>query len=180
MKTIIVYSSKTGFTEKYAKWLSEKLEDAKLFTLNEAKKLPKEAFEEADAVIYGGWVMASKVVGAEWFAEKAESWKGKKLALYATGGSPEDNPDIELWLKGAIPEDKREYVRTFYCPGGFCYEKMKLPARLAMKAFSSALRNKKDQTEQEKIMGEMISKDYDITDEKYADAIVKYIKGLQE
>ena len=32
MKTIIIYSSNTGFTEQYAKWIAEET-DAKLLTI---------------------------------------------------------------------------------------------------------------------------------------------------
>ena len=35
MKTIIIYSSQTGFTEKYALWMAEELE-ADIVTLPEA------------------------------------------------------------------------------------------------------------------------------------------------
>ena len=37
MKTIIIYTSQTGFTKRYAQWLSEELA-AELITLEDAKK----------------------------------------------------------------------------------------------------------------------------------------------
>ena len=30
-------------------------------------------------------------------------------------------------------EDQKKYINVFYCQGGFNYEKMKAPSRLAMK-----------------------------------------------
>ena len=44
-----------------------------------------------------------------------------------------------------------------------------------MKMFSKALKSKKDQTEEEKIMADMISKSYDISDRKHIEPIVEYI-----
>lgn|GEM_PF-3272934 len=41
----------------------------------------------------------------------------------------------------------------------------------------SALKKKKDQTEEEKIMAEMIATSYDISDIKYIDPIVEYLAG---
>lgn len=63
-----------------------------------------------------------------------------------------------------------------YCQGGLSYEKMKLPSRLAMKAFAAMTKRKKDATEQDKKMGEMISHSYDISDKKYIMPIVKYLR----
>ena len=43
MKTIIVYSSQTGFTKRYADWLAEEL-GADAITLDEAKKTEQPIF----------------------------------------------------------------------------------------------------------------------------------------
>ena len=176
MKTIIVYSSQTGFTERYAKWLSEEL-SADAITLAEAKKQSDQYFEDADAIIYGGWAMGGKVVNSEWFTPRIPQWKGKKLALFCVGGSPNENPEVETALYNALTEEERAYAKAFYCQGGISYEKMKLPSRLAMKAFASMVRKKKDATEQDKMMGEMLSHSYDISDRKFITPIATYVKN---
>ena len=93
------------------------------------------------------------------------------------GGSPEDNPDIEVTLRNMLTDEQRKYIRPFYCQGGFNYEKMNGPSRIAMKMFVSALKKKKDQTEDEKIMAEMIATSYDISDAKYIEPIVEYLEA---
>ncbi len=65
----------------------------------------------------------------------------------------------------------------FYCQGGICYEKMSKPSKLAMKAFVSVLGKKKDLTESEKAMVEMISHSYDISDPKYIEPLATYLRG---
>ena len=47
--------------------------------------------------------------------------------------------------------------------------------KLAMKMFVSALKKKKDPTEEEKIMTEMVAKSYDISDEKYLEPVIDYL-----
>lgn len=175
MKTIVVYTSKTGFTEKYANWIGQKL-NATVMTLDKAKKAQESAFNDADAIIYGGWVMAGKVVGAEWFTQKIDSWKGKKLAVFAVGGCPNDAPDIEENLKNILTDEQRNYAKAFYCQGGMNYDRMKLPSKLAMKAFASMVSKKKDKTEADEKMAEMIVQSYDISDEKYITPIIQYIE----
>ncbi|MGN0160447.1 MAG: flavodoxin domain-containing protein [Lachnospiraceae bacterium] len=176
MKTIIVYSSQTGFTQRYARWLSEEL-DAETISLADAKKKNRDYFEGADAIIYGGWAMGGKIVNVEWFAGNIPAWKGKKLALFCVGASPNDTPDVEASIQNALTSEEQKYAKAFYCQGGLSYEKMKFPYKLAMKAFASMMRNKKDANEQEKVMGEMISHSYDIADKKYIEPIMKYLRG---
>ena len=174
MKTLIIYTSQTGFTKKYADWLAQKT-GGDLLDLKDAQKKNDAFFEGYEAIVYGGWVMAASVVKVKWFLNRAASWKGKKLAIYCVGGSPNDNPDVEVMLKNMLNDEQREYIRAFYCQGGFNYERMNAPSRLAMKMFVSALKKKKDPTEEEKIMTEMVAKSYDISDEKYLELLIEYL-----
>ena len=179
MKTIIVYTSQTGFTKRYAQWLAEELE-ADVITLDEAKKKNDSYFNGADAIVYGAWAMGGKFVNSEWFTKKIPDWKGKKLALMGVGASLAANPDVEEVLDNIFTDEERKYAKAFYCQGGIAYEKMKLPSKLAMKAFASMVKNKKGATDKEREMGEMISHSYDISDKKYVMPIVEYIRGTHE
>ncbi len=175
MKTIIVYSSQTGFTKRYADWLAQEL-GAEVITLAEAKKQNSGYFDDAEGIIYGGWAMGGKIVNSEWFTQRIQEWKGKKLALFCVGASPNELPEVQTSLYNALTDEERKYAKAFYCQGGIAYDKMKLPSKLAMKAFAAMVRNKKDATEQEKTMGEMISHSYDISDRKYIMPIVEYMR----
>ena len=57
------------------------------------------------------------------------------------------------------------------------YEKMNAPSKMAMKMFVSSLKRKKNQTEDEKKMVEMISSSYDISDKKFIAPIVEYFES---
>ena len=173
MKTAIIYTSKTGFTERYAKWLAESLE-GDLFKLKEVQKKDAGFFAGYDAIIYAGWCMAGKVVKANWFLEKASGWKDKGLAIVAVGASPNEHPEVQVALHNLLTDEQRTYIRAFYCQGGINYDKMGAPSRFAMKAFAKSL-DKKDATPDEKRMAEMISHSYDIADKKYIEPVVEYL-----
>lgn len=174
MKTLIIYTSQTGFTKKYSEWLAQKT-GGDLMDLKEAQKKDDTFFAGYEAIVYGGWVMAASVVKVKWFLNKSASWKDKKLAVFCVGGSPNDNPDVEVMLKNMLTDEQREYIKAFYCQGGFNYERMNAPSRLAMKMFVSALKKKKDPTEEEKIMTQMVATSYDISDEKYLEPVIDYL-----
>ena len=87
MKVLVIYSSKTGFTKRYAERIADDT-NAMLLPVKEAKSKSDEFFNEYDAIIYGGWIMAGRVDGADWFFEKAKKLNNKKLVLFACGATP--------------------------------------------------------------------------------------------
>lgn len=175
MKSLVIYTSQTGFTRKYAMWLADRL-NADILDLKDAKKKEKDFFNDYQAIIYGGWAMAGNIVKLKWFLENASTWKDKRLAVFCVGGSPNDNPDIDVTLHNMLTDEQRNYIRAFYCQGGFNYEKMNAPSKLAMKMFISTLKKKKDATEEEKKMVEVMSSSYDISDINFIEPIVDYLE----
>lgn len=72
----------------------------------------------------------------------------QKLAVYCVGGSPIENPEIEVAMKNWFTEEEHQKVKIFYCPGGFNYERMSGTSKLMMKMFISALKAKKTRLKQ--------------------------------
>ncbi len=169
MKTVIIYNSQTGFTERYARWIAEAT-GADCFELSSAKKKDLTAYE---AIIFGGWACAGNISKIGWFKNNIEKWSGKKLIAFCVGGSPRENPDVDNFLKTA--EEDLKPAKVFYCQGGFNYEKMSAVSRAMMKIFLQTLKAKKNKTEEDRGMIEMISKSYDISDKKYIEPILKYM-----
>lgn len=172
MKTVVIYNSQTGFTKRYAQWIAEAT-GGDCMELNEAKK---KSMDEYDAIVFGGWAVAGTISKINWFKGNMDKWTGKKLIAYCVGGSPLENPDIELTLRNNFSEKEWEKVKVFYCPGGFNYEKMSASSKLMMKMFIKALKAKKEKTEQEEVMIKMISSSYDISDKKYIEPILECLK----
>lgn len=172
MKTIVIYNSQTGFTKRYAEWIAEAT-GADCLELSIAKKKDLTAYE---AIIYGGWACAGSISKIGWFKGNIDKWAGKKLIVFCVGGGPIDNPEIETALKQNFNESEQKKVNTFYCPGGFNYEKMSVPSKLMMKMFVKTLKAKKDKTEEEQAMIKMITSSYDISDKKYIEPILQCLK----
>ena len=172
MKTIVIYNSQTGFTKRYAEWIAEAT-GADCLELSDAKKKDWAAYE---AIIFGGWACAGTINKISWFKANIDRWADKKLIAFCVGASPIENPEIEIALKQNFNESEQKKVKTFYCPGGINYEKMSAPSKLMMKMFVKMMKAKKDKTEAEQIMVKMLSSSYDISDKKYIDPILQYLK----
>ncbi len=98
MKTIVIYNSQTGFTKRYAQWITEAA-GADCLALSEAKKKSMEPYE---AIVFGGWACAGTVSKLSWFKSNLDQWAGKKLIVFCVGGGPIDSPDIEPFLKRTL------------------------------------------------------------------------------
>lgn len=173
MKTIVIYNSQTGFTKRYAEWIAEAA-GADCLELSAAKKKDLTPYE---AIVFGSWACAGGISKISWFKGNIGNWAGKKLIAFCVGGGPIDNPEIDVAFKRIFSESERERVDIFYCPGGFNYEKMSATSKLMMKVFIKTLKAKKDKTEEERTMIEMISSSYDISDKKYIEPILQCLKA---
>lgn len=172
MKTLVIYNSQTGFTKRYAEWIA-KAAEADCLELSVAKRKSLKIYE---AIVFGSWACAGRISKLNWFKDNIDKWADKKLIVFCVGGSPIDNPEIEQFLKQNSAEYGSKRVDTFYCPGGFNYEKMPAPSKLMMKMFVKMLKSKKDKTEAEREMAKMISESYDISDKKYIEPILECLK----
>ena len=170
MKALVIYTSQTGFTKKYAGWLAEEL-GAEAVDVNDVKKSPDSRFADYDTIVYGGWANAGKIVRADWFLNKAPLWKGKKLAVFCVGAAKAEDQNMKNALNKALDSEQKKYIGIFYLPGGINYEKLKTGGKLLLKAYAAMLKKKPETQE----YGEMISKSFDISDKKYLEPLLEYL-----
>lgn len=173
MKTIVIYNSQTGFTKRYAQWLAE-MTEAQCVELKEAKKMDMSTF---DNIVFGGWAMAGSITKVKWLIKNKAGWQGKKLVAFCVGASPIENPEIDEFLAKTSAQEDFKGIKLFYLPGGLDYEKMTGASRTMMKMFVKMLDSNKNKTEKDLMQIKMMSSSYDISDKKYLEPIVEYIKG---
>lgn len=184
MKTIVVYTSKTGFTKKYAEWIAEELE----CEARELKGLTAARLLEYDCIIYGGGLMAGKVGGFDKIKLLAdlENFAGddskgdvrRHFILFATGSTPQDMPGTIEKIKDQNVADGEAVEKIYYFEGGLDYENMGFMGRSMIKMMRKTVLKKKDITEEEKWLMSRIEKSYDGTDREYIKPLVEYIKSL--
>lgn len=176
MNTLIIYNSQTGFTAKYAQWMADAT-GADRMEFKEAKKKKPAFFDAYEKIIFGGWVMAGNVSKLQWFEQNLNAWKGKRLAVFAVGASPEDSESVAEFLEKTFGGEQWNDVARFYCQGGLNYDRMSVPNRMLMKMLKKSLDGKKDKTPQEEEMARMIGMSYDISDPKYAQPVIDWINA---
>ena len=118
----VVYQSKYGATERYAKWIAEALG---------AEPLDRRAVDTArlgsyDAVVYGGGLYASGIAGVDLM----NRYPCKNLTLFTVGlGDPAtaDYTEVTKRLPCAL-----RGTPVFHLRGGMDYGKLSLPHRAMM------------------------------------------------
>lgn len=173
MKTLIVYYSKTGFTQQYAQWLAEDLgADCVPYEKRKGVKL-----DSYDAVAFGGRLRAGVVCGAKWFWKEAGELTGKRLALFFTGAMEPTPEGVRKAAEQNVPEGMRGRVPVFYLQAGLCYEKMGFVDRALMAGLRRMLAAKKEPSPQEREMARMVAGSFGKAERGRLRELEAYLKG---
>ena len=173
-KIIVLYQSKTGFTQRYAELIGQAL-GCPVHPLADA---PSDLSPYGTVVfgsrlhagIFDGWKKARKVLDRR---------GAKRLAVFATGAMPnEAEEQIQtVWEQNLTPEELNG-IPHFYLQAGLCYEKLGGLDRTMMKAAAWAMSRKKAKTPEDEAFQAAISRSYDISDPKYIQPLVDCLRGL--
>lgn len=164
-KVLVIYNSKTGFTERYAKWLAEEIP----CDLLPYEKRDTAEPDDYDAVVYGGWAHAGAIVGFKWFKEQLPKLSGKTVAVFSTGATPLDSPEA----REAIANKPAGDLPYFYLQGGLCYERMGAGDKLLMSLFRKMVKKMKGEDSE---MSQMLQHSYDISSKNHLGPLVQYLK----
>lgn len=139
MKILVTYQSKTGFTKRYAQWISEELscECKELSAVNASE------IASYELVIHGGWIMGGMVNGLE----KVKSYQPQKLIVFGVGFTEEKEVDMDNWKE----ENKLAATPFFYYQGGLNPKKMGFMGRTIVKLVTKKRPEPADYTNREKI-----------------------------
>lgn len=167
----IVYKSQTGFTERYAKLLSEKT-GVPAYPLKQAGKY----LRKNDEIFYMGWLMAGRTSGLDTVGEK---YTVRGVAM--VGMSPGGNGGLwDVACKNGGYSDGGAPV--FYLRGGYAPDKLKGLHKLLMKPMANSvvqeIRDKGHKaTESELEMMNMFLHGGDCFDEAQLEPIVRWFQS---
>lgn len=161
MKTIVIYNSNTGFTERYALELSDRL-SCPCISL---KKLNKPELRAYDRIIFGGWVMGNMIMGLDKLRGIATP-----DAVFAVGCTP----SFEEVVTGVREQNKLANTPLFYLEGGFRFDKLGLAQKMLLKAVKKSVAKKSDRTRQDNFMVEMLGTSFDHFDPAQLAPLAEY------
>lgn len=128
MNAIVIYESRYGSTRQYAEWIADEA-NADVVSADE---LEIEALEGYDTIVFGGWIHAGTLRGADFIAENWDMLQNKYVAVFSVSGKPPDSADVQTALENALPEPIRNEVVCFSIPGRIIYSNLRLVDRLLL------------------------------------------------
>lgn len=122
MKTVVVYSSKTGFTRTYSEWIAEDLGAA----LMPIKEFDDTLIDDYDVLIYGGALRVGRVLGLKKFLRRWPKLRDKHVVLFHSGANAGREEEVAKVWKQHLSEEQLKNTSCFFLRGAFD------PARLGV------------------------------------------------
>lgn len=165
MKGLIIYKTKYGSTEQYAKWLGEDL-GFDVVPVNKVKGLAG-----YDTVILGSCVRMGRAGIAGWINRTWAKLQDKKLAYFTCSGALPADPLLQEYYTKAFPDNVRSKLPYFPLNGRFIFRELNwLDSKLMNMAINMT---KKSNPAEAAAMAE----EYDRVSRDDIRPIVAYIKG---
>lgn len=173
MKALIIYKSKTGFTQKYAEWIQE----ATKFDIISYENILEATLLTYELIIFGSRIHAGKVDGLKKIKEMLLDNERPQLVVFATGGTPiEAEEVIESIWKASFTAEELSTIPHFYMPAGLNYQKMGMGDKLIMKTLAKILKNTNNKNPVEAGCEQAIGQSYDIAAQEYISPLLKYLE----
>ncbi len=138
-KIAIIYQSRYGFTERYAKWIAEET-GGDLFPL---RGLSPERLTGYDTLVFGGGLYAGKPGCASFVVKNYPQFEGKRLYFFTVGIAPTEDRSIFLKaLDKHFPFDIRRAIRFYHLRGGLDYKALRPLHRMMMSVMRKSIASK--------------------------------------
>lgn len=170
-KIAVVYRSKSGYTEKYARWIA----DATGADLLKGEKTKVEDLLNYDTIVYGGGLYAVGINGIGLITKNFDKLKEKQLIVFCLGASPVRPAVVEEVRDRNLTEEQQEAIDFFLLRGGFDKRKLTPVDQILMQIMKLNLKRKKHPTPDERGMLGAFSHPVDFTNEKWIEPILAKI-----
>lgn len=181
MNTAIVYCSQTGFTQQYAEWLAEDL-GCPATPYAERRCV---AVGDLDLLVFCSWFHAASIKGAKWLKKIMAENPELKVVVVVTGATP---MPCEMWpaseteaaFRKTFPASTYPDLAHFYCHGGFDFNRLGAPDKVAMRLFfkmnAKAAETDPKAAEMLRVMGNGFTG----TRREYLEPILKHVRALEK
>lgn len=122
MKSIVIYNSKRGSTEQYARWIAQDVQAEQCVSLDQADL---HSLDQFDVVVYGGWIRGSGIVGLDKLKKTAPDAAGH-LVVFGVGIAPASPENYMQVLEINLDDDSGHWkdVPMHILPGRYDPEKV--------------------------------------------------------
>ena len=171
---LVLYQSKTGFTRRYAEWIGEELN----CNVQEMKRVKTEQMKMYDTIIFGGYVHAGTIVGANFIMKYWKEIKEKNIFLFTVGLREGNVHKVEQLWKRQFTTEQLDRMKMFYLRGGFDLKKLGIWDTLLIKLFKFILSSQKEPVPETSGIMEMFDCPVDFAKKENLETLMKAVKKV--
>ena len=172
MKTLVLYQSKTGNTEKYAQDIAKRV-NADIFPL---KRFKAKKLAEYDTIVFGGWVKAGKIQGIDEFLSNWDLMKEKNVIIFSVGMSFADKDTRAAMIETNVLYDY--HMRYYQFRGSFDFNKLGPIEKFLMKKAVGQIANNPELNANQAALAGILENPIEFYDQEKVDRVVTVIETL--
>ena len=143
MANIVLYESKLGSTERYAKWIGEELN----CKVSRISNVNIEELANYDNIIFGGWIHCGKLEGFKKIQNNIDKFKSKNFLVFASGLSITEDKVYKNFKKKSFKDFNN--LQDFYLNGAFNFNNLTFLDKVMMRIFKIILKMQKPEKRDE-------------------------------
>ena len=172
MKTLVLYQSKTGNTEKYAQDIAKRVA-ADIFPL---KRFKTKKLADYDTIVFGGWVKAGKIQGIDEFLSNWNLMKDKDVIIFSVGMSMTSKETRAQMIDTNVLYDY--HMRYYQFRGSFDFNKLGPIEKFLMKKAVGQIASNPDLNADQAALAGILENPIEFYDQEKVDRVVSVIEGL--
>ena len=173
MKTIILYESKRGSTEAYAKDIAKAIDCEAL----PIKKFKWKTLDEYDAIVFGGWTKGNVIVGVDDFLSHWEEMKEKNVIIFSNGLTPPSKIVRDAMISSNLLD--MYHLRYYQLQGKFDYNSLSFVDKMLIKTSVSRLQNDPNYDDMHKAaMMRLLTTPIDVYDHEGVNKVIRVLNKI--
>ena len=172
MRTLILYTSKTGNTKKYAEDIAHAV-TGDVFPL---KKYKWKDVGDYDSIVFGGWVMGGKIQGIDDFLSHYDEISDKNILVFSSGMGFVTSESRDRLISGNVLDIY--HIRYYQLRGSFDYSKLHFPYNFMINTSLRALRKDPDSAQDLSMVENLKETPLEFYDQQGIDRIISVLHRL--
>ena len=172
MRTLILYTSKTGNTKKYAEDIAQAV-NGDVFPL---KKYKWKDVGDYDSIVFGGWVMCCKIQVIDDFLSHYDEISDKNILVFSSGMGFVTSESRDRLISGNVLDIY--HIRYYQLRGSFDYSKFHFPYNFIINTSLRALRKDPDSAQDLSMVENLKETPLEFYDQQGVDRIISVLHRL--
>lgn len=172
-KTVVLYATRYGTTERYAQEIASRLGCEAV----NVKRWKAERFRDYDTVVFGGPLYGGAIRGVKAITQHEAELAGKRLVVFTVGMAKEDAPSLTGMRESNFGQTLRERIAFFHLRGAMDYGRLSPLHRAMMWGMNAAIRKMKEPTEEMRLIAQTYGKNAAWTDRAAAERVAEAARG---